>query len=196
MSTCLGRTAILTLAFFLLMGGTLAATEEARGKPPADREGSEMYWWDWDPTPQGMITVSYVSAHDSAIPDAQGIRIGYGSWGIGDEAFGLGGYWLEVLKKGRHRISALGISAVPVEFFYRRLAGGPLVEIGVSRRTAGDRSVLAGLIGLGGEASIRLFRRWDLVVNAKADYRTTSDVAYKGGIGIRFHSEKLYPDDY
>ena len=151
------------------------------------------FLWDSDPAFRGTITVSYASASDTAGPSTQGLRVGYGYLGAERNDYPWGEYWVTFREDGDHDITAVGLSVVPLARLSRRFGLGCLMDIGVSRHRVRDRSVYAGMFGIGAEGVVRVFRRWDLVTTAEAVYRTTSEVELQGRVGVRFHHQKVPP---
>jgi len=168
-----------------------ADTLTVNTKPPADAEGSGEFWWERDPTPQGMVTASWTYANDTDGPNTQGLRVAYGPLGAGDEYYGWAEYWLAFRQAEARRITSAGLSLVPISLLYRRIGVGFLLDIGLERRKDRDRAALSGLIGGGAEFVVRLFRRWDFVSTAEAAFRTTVDVESQLRFAIRFHHEKI-----
>jgi len=157
----------------------------------AERNGMADFLWERDRSIRGMITVSYTHASDSEGPSTQGLRVGYGYLGGKANDYPWGEYWVTFRKNGAFDITAAGLSVAHVAKLNRRFGFSTLVDLGVSRRRISGRSAYAGMIGAGGEAVVRAFRRWDLVVTVEAVYRTTSETELQTRVGVRFHHEKI-----
>jgi hypothetical protein len=143
------------------------------------------------PSAQGMITLTYAYASDSAGPRTKGVRIGYGYTGFPVDDYPWGEFWLAYREDGDQDITAAGLAVVPAAKLYERFRIGLLVDLGFSRRRVDDRSIHAGLIGAGVEGVFRISRRSDFVSTVEAIYRTTADLEVQARIGIRFHHDKL-----
>lgn len=189
------RLRYLTLLLLGLVGAMTplcpAAGAEGTREPPSDAEESAEYWWEGDPTPQGMITMGWTSANDTAGPSTHGPRIAYGPLGIGDESYGWAEFLLGFREGGGQRVTAVGLSLVPITMIYRRLGLGLLLDAGFERHKEPDRAVLAGILGIGAEFVVRLSRRWDLSTTAEVDYRTTFESDSQIRFGLRYHHERL-----
>ena len=161
--------------------------------PPYSRDEREEYWWEGDPTPQGMITLSAVFSNFSDSPSSRGVRVSYGAMGP-DPAppppYGWKEIWYSFQQTGDVNISSAGMTFAAA-FPFGRLAVGIPFDLGFERRSDGDRHVLAGIIGIGAELDVRVFRRWDFVATAEQLYRTTVESELQGRIAIRFHHERL-----
>jgi hypothetical protein len=159
--------------------------------PPVDEGSSEEYWWEGEPLPWGAITASYVFSNYSDSPSPSGVRLSFGPMGIGDEYYGWLDFWVSYREAEDDQITSIGVSEVPLACRYRRVAIGWLFNAGFERLADPDRYVLAGIIGIGGDFVVRLFRHWDFVSSAEIDYRTTVEAETQLRVAIRFHHSKL-----
>ncbi len=181
---------VLAALVLLCASGAPAAgpgAEETQPPPNPRNEGEEGSGL------EGTITVTWALAEDSAGPSTQGLRVGYGFLGAPADDYPWGEYWVAFRQDDEHDITAAGLSVVPVARIRDRFAVGPLVDLGVSRRRVGSRTLFAGMIGAGAEAMVRVSSRWDLVTTVEAAYRTTSDLEFQARFGLRFHHEKIPP---
>lgn len=152
---------------------------------------SDDYWWESEPSPRAMISLSSVHADENAGPNTDGLRVGFGILYGKEDDYAWGELWAAYRENGQYDVTSAGVSAVPFWLRHRRLGVGLLLDIGVSYRRDDDRSAFAGMIGAGVEGAVRLCRRWDFVAAAESVYRTTSEIDRQLRFGIRYHHEKL-----
>jgi hypothetical protein len=171
---------------------TQVATAETASNSDShvDAEASTDRWWD-DSVQQGMITATWINAQEPGGPSTEGPRIAYGIYGASDESFIWNEFWLSSREGGGQRINSIGMTLVPITLLYRRIGVGPMLDVGFERRSEDGGSVVAGIIGVGADFVVRLFRRWDFATAVEYDYRTTVDSEYQVRFGLRFHHEHI-----